>query len=61
MQVNAYNDAGIAYDRAAQAAVPAARPAFAEHARRARFYSTKGAFSAAEVHSKDESLNFIKI
>ncbi|MCX6106548.1 MAG: hypothetical protein NTY08_12030, partial [Proteobacteria bacterium] len=37
MQVNAYADAGVAYDRAAQAAVPAARPAFAEHARRARF------------------------
>ena len=61
MQVNAFNDAGIAYDRAAQAAVPAARPAFAEHARRARFYGTKGAFSAADAHSKDENVNFIKI
>ena len=37
MQVNAYTDAGVAYDRATQAAVPAARPAFAEYARRARF------------------------
>ena len=44
MQVNAFTDAGGAYDRAAQAAVPAARPAFAEHARRARFYSAKGVF-----------------